>query len=79
MVWQNTTHVGCGWTQFQYRGFPVIFKYFIDKSIIIFFSFRVILRISWYVTMVPQVKFGVIQSMTLLKKLAIVHVLTVTR
>ena len=24
LVWQNTTHVGCGWTQFQYRGFPVI-------------------------------------------------------
>ena len=23
LVWQNTTHVGCGWTQFQYRGFPV--------------------------------------------------------
>lgn len=24
LVWQNTTHVGCGWSQFQYRGFPVI-------------------------------------------------------
>jgi hypothetical protein len=23
LVWQNTTHVGCGWSQFQYRGFPV--------------------------------------------------------
>ena len=23
LVWQNTSHVGCGWTQFQYRGFPV--------------------------------------------------------
>ena len=23
LVWQNTTHVGCGWTQFQYRGFAV--------------------------------------------------------
>ena len=23
MVWQNTTHVGCGWSQFQYRGFAV--------------------------------------------------------
>ena len=27
MVWQNTTHVGCGWTQFQYRGFEVIIIY----------------------------------------------------
>ena len=24
LVWQNTTHVGCGWSQFQYRGFAVI-------------------------------------------------------
>ena len=31
LVWQNTTHVGCGWTQFQYRGFPVI-KLFITGS-----------------------------------------------
>ena len=23
LVWQNTTHVGCGWSQFQYRGFAV--------------------------------------------------------
>ena len=22
-IFQNTTHVGCGWSQFQYRGFAV--------------------------------------------------------
>ena len=29
LVWQDTTHVGCGWTQFKYRGFPNYFENFL--------------------------------------------------
>jgi len=29
LVWQNTTHVGCGWSQFQYRGFAGYFENFL--------------------------------------------------
>lgn len=29
LVWQDTTHVGCGWTQFQYRGFNDYFENFL--------------------------------------------------
>ena len=29
LVWQDTTHVGCGWTQFRYRGFPNYFENFL--------------------------------------------------
>jgi len=29
MVWQDTTDVGCGWTQFKYRGFPSYFENFL--------------------------------------------------
>ena len=29
LVWQDTTHVGCGWSQFQYRGFPGYFENFL--------------------------------------------------
>ncbi|XP_040567740.2 LOW QUALITY PROTEIN: SCO-spondin-like [Lepeophtheirus salmonis] len=29
LVWQDTTHVGCGWVQFQYRGFEKYFENFL--------------------------------------------------
>ena len=29
LVWQDTTHVGCGWSQFRYRGFPNYFENFL--------------------------------------------------
>ena len=29
LVWQDTTHVGCGWSQFQYRGFPGYYENFL--------------------------------------------------
>ena len=29
LVWQDTTHVGCGWTQFKYRGFPGYYENFL--------------------------------------------------
>ena len=29
LVWQDTTHVGCGWTQFNYRGFKGYYENFL--------------------------------------------------
>ena len=29
LVWQDTTHVGCGWSQFKYRGFPGYYENFL--------------------------------------------------
>ena len=37
---QNTTHVGCGWSQFQYRGFAVsitVLLYFVHITVLMYF------------------------------------------